>query len=78
MKTNMTMEDAWTVLRRNGFCGYMGPGYNMENAIHDFMARYPRGKGIKDHQRDIRVLYEACYVWKRIKSRTLNYYRHSG
>ena len=75
MKTQMTMEEAWTVLRRRGFCGYMGEGYHMEHAIHDFMARYPRGKGIKDHQTDLRVLYEACYVYKRQRSRTINFYR---
>lgn len=63
------------MLRREGFCGYMGPGYYMEDAIHSFMARYPRGKGIKEHQTSLLVLYEACYVYKRQRSRTINFYR---
>ena len=78
MKTNMTMEEAWTVLRRRGFSGYMGPGYGTERAVDDFMSRYPRGKGIKQHQIDLQVLYEACYVYKRRQSRTMAYYRNGG
>jgi hypothetical protein len=78
MKTQMTMEESWTVLRRRGFCGYMGEHYGTDDAVNSFMARYPRGQGIKEHQRDLRVLYEACYVYKRRRSRTLTYYQNGG
>ena len=74
----MTLEDAYVVLRREGFMGYMGPGYTMEDAIHDFMRQHPRGKGIKGHEQSKHDLYQACLAYKVRRSRTLAFYRNSG
>lgn len=78
MNTGLTMSEAWAVLRKNGFCGYMGPGYTIENAIEAFMVRYPRGKGIKGHQKDLEELYRACLTHKQILSRNRRYYMKTG
>ncbi len=61
------------ILARHGFFGYMGPGYGTPQAVDAFMRRYPRGKGIKGHQRDLIELYDACLAYKRSHSRTRSY-----
>lgn len=62
-----------SVLVRNGFVGYFGPGYHTHNAGQSFMDRYPRGKGIKGHEKDKLELYEACLSYQQERSRTANY-----
>lgn len=76
--SKMTIEEAWVVLRKCGFCAYMGPGYSTEHAIREFMSQYPRGKGIKGHRKDLLELYQACLTYTQILSRTRKYYVRSG
>jgi hypothetical protein len=65
------MPDFMNVLARHGFCGYMGPGYSTRHAVNEFMRRYPRGKGIKGHQKDLHELYAACREYKKAETKRI-------
>lgn len=65
----MNLAAAKSILSRNGFYAYFGPGYTTRHAIDSFMARYPRGKGIKGHRKNLQELYEACLAVKMETSR---------
>ncbi len=72
----MTENEALAVLWRQGFLGYMGPGYGTGRAVDEFMAVHPRGRGIKKGQKahrgrdELMDLYLACRAYKAATSRT--------
>ena len=76
MEISMTANKAMTVFGRNGFLGYMGPNYGLKNCVDNFMQKYPRGKGIKAHEKDLFELYEACRFYKVGQSKTKNWKEH--
>lgn len=69
----MDENHAIIVLARHGFFGYFGPGYTTSHAVDSFMAKHPRGKGIKGFEHDKLELYEACLQWKAARSRVRAY-----
>lgn len=70
----MTKQQASNLLAIKGFIGgYYGPGWKSINNIHGFMARYPRGKGIKAHERGLLDIYDACKIYVAEESRTRSY-----
>ncbi len=70
----MTRDEAHRVLARHGYIGrYYGPGYTSTKARDEFMACYPRGKGIKANCTDTLQIYEACRMMKIEQSRSKSY-----
>lgn len=69
----MTLQDAMRVLIREGFLSYFGPEYSTTDAVHSFMSKYPRGKGLKQGMKREIKLYEACLAYKQNRSRTKKY-----
>lgn len=64
----MTRQQALSILGRNHFLSYFGPGYNMMNAIDSFMGLYPKRKGISSKDKSRMEIYDACLVIKREQS----------
>lgn len=64
----MTRQEALSVLGRNHFLSYFGPGYHFPNAIDSFMGLYPRRKGISSKDKDRMEIYDACLTIKREQS----------
>ena len=70
----MTRDEAHRILFVNGYLGrYYGPGYNSKKARDNFMACYPRGKGIKANCKNTLLIYEACRMLKIDQSRSKSY-----
>lgn len=65
----MTNQEASSILSKNHFYGYFGPGYSTSKAIDSFMRLYPRRKGISTRDKETMELYDACLFFKQKQSR---------